>query len=170
MVYMYHSFLIHSSADGHLGCFHVLAMINCCNEHWGARVSFRSCFLGVYAQKWDCWVIWQFHFQFFKKSPQLVEEEDGREECDPRHTRCKWVIRVQKLWSTPFNEKTELSCEESVLWVAKTTSYRILPAIYWSLKCKLVAKLSTGVKRSFDSFEFLSFKNVSEGLPWWSSG
>ena len=28
MVYMYHSFLIHSSVDGHLGCFHVLAMIN----------------------------------------------------------------------------------------------------------------------------------------------
>ena len=28
MVYMYHSFLIHSSADGHLGCFYVLAMIN----------------------------------------------------------------------------------------------------------------------------------------------
>ena len=25
-VYMYHSFLIHSSADGHLGAFHVLAM------------------------------------------------------------------------------------------------------------------------------------------------
>ena len=26
MVYMYHSFLIHSSADGHLGCFHVLSI------------------------------------------------------------------------------------------------------------------------------------------------
>ena len=25
---MYHSFLIHSSADGHLGCFRVLAIIN----------------------------------------------------------------------------------------------------------------------------------------------
>ena len=25
---MYHSFLIHSSADGHLGCFHVLAIIS----------------------------------------------------------------------------------------------------------------------------------------------
>ena len=25
---MYHSFLIHSSADGHLGCFHALAIIN----------------------------------------------------------------------------------------------------------------------------------------------
>ena len=28
MVYMYHSFLIHSSADGHIGCFHVLDIIN----------------------------------------------------------------------------------------------------------------------------------------------
>ena len=25
---MYHSFLIHSSIDGHLGCFHVLAIVN----------------------------------------------------------------------------------------------------------------------------------------------
>ena len=28
MVYMYHSCLIHLSADGHLGCFHVPAIIN----------------------------------------------------------------------------------------------------------------------------------------------
>ena len=28
MVYMYHRFLIHSSDDGHLGCFYVLAIIN----------------------------------------------------------------------------------------------------------------------------------------------
>ena len=29
----------------------------CCDEHWGTCVSFNSGFLGVYAQKWDCWVI-----------------------------------------------------------------------------------------------------------------
>ena len=68
MVYMYHSFLIHWSADGHLGCFHGYYK-QCFDEHWGARVSFRSGFLGVYAQDWDCWVIWQFYFQFFKESP-----------------------------------------------------------------------------------------------------
>ena len=31
----------------------------CCDEHWGTRVSFTSGFLGVYAQKWDCWFIRQ---------------------------------------------------------------------------------------------------------------
>ena len=28
IVYMYHNFFIHSSVDGHLGCFHVLAIVN----------------------------------------------------------------------------------------------------------------------------------------------
>ena len=32
-------------------------------------IKFSSGFLGVYAQKWDCWVIRQFYFQFFKESP-----------------------------------------------------------------------------------------------------
>ena len=27
-VYMYHIFFMHSSVDGHLGCFHVLAIVN----------------------------------------------------------------------------------------------------------------------------------------------
>ena len=39
MVYMYHSFLIHSSADGHLGCFRVLAMINSAVMDTGVHVS-----------------------------------------------------------------------------------------------------------------------------------
>ena len=39
MVYMYHSFLIHLSADGHLGCVHVLAIINSAMMNIGVHVS-----------------------------------------------------------------------------------------------------------------------------------
>ena len=36
---MYHSFLIHSSSDGYLGCFHVLAIINSAEMNIGVHVS-----------------------------------------------------------------------------------------------------------------------------------
>ena len=43
---MYHSFLIHSSADGHLGCFNVLAMINRAVMNIGVHVSLSTILKG----------------------------------------------------------------------------------------------------------------------------
>ena len=44
----------------------------CCNEHWGTRVSFNSGFLSVYAQQWICWVIRRSWRRQWQPTPVLL--------------------------------------------------------------------------------------------------
>ena len=67
---MYHNFFIHSSVNRHLGCFHVLSIVNCATMNNVMHVSFstlvssgympRSRIAGSYGS---------FIPSFFKKSP-----------------------------------------------------------------------------------------------------
>ena len=41
LLYMYHIFFIHSSVNGHLVCFHVLAVVNSAAINTGLHVSFQ---------------------------------------------------------------------------------------------------------------------------------
>ena len=46
---------IHSLVSDHFDCFQVLAVVN---DHWDAWILLDHVFFHIYAQGWDCWIIW----------------------------------------------------------------------------------------------------------------
>ena len=58
-MYIYHVFITHSSVDGYLSCFSVLAVVNSAAVNIRVHVSFLIMFYwGIYVQEWDCLIIW----------------------------------------------------------------------------------------------------------------
>ena len=60
IVYMYHSFFVHSSHDGHLGYFHVQAIVNSAAVNIWVHVSLTFGIKIEVILKWYCWVICSF--------------------------------------------------------------------------------------------------------------
>ena len=48
---MYYSFFIHSSVNGRVGCFHVLAIVNSAEVNCGLHVSYSVLVSSVYMPK-----------------------------------------------------------------------------------------------------------------------
>ena len=82
---MYHIFFIHLSVDGHLGCVHVLAIVNRAAVNIRIHVFLSNySFLWIFGQEWDCLIIWQLYFWFLKELPHYFKvtspgDSDGKE-------------------------------------------------------------------------------------------
>ena len=69
---MYHNFFIHSSVDEHLGCFHVLAIVNSAAVNNGIHVSFSVLVSSGYVPRSGIADAHVVLFLVFKESPYLL--------------------------------------------------------------------------------------------------
>ena len=86
---MYHKFFIHSSVNGNLGCFYILAIVNSAAVNNGIHVSLNFGFLRVYTQDWDC-----CYSQISKESPYCLPQWLYQFTFPP-------IVQEHSLFSTP---------------------------------------------------------------------
>ena len=109
-MYMYHNFFIHSSVNGHLGCFHVLAVVNTAAVNFAIYVSFSilvsseymlsSGISGSYSSfilsflRTHCSPLWLCQFAFLPP----VQEGSPFSTPSPASIACRFLDRRHSDW------------------------------------------------------------------------
>ena len=144
-VSIYNIFFIHLSVDGHLGCFHVLAVVNSAAVNIGVHVSFWIMFVSEYMPRSGIEgsyssSIFSFHRKFHSVLPSGCTNIQSHQQCRriPISPHPLQQILFVNFWLLPFWLKCHSFRVPEELWmeVHDFVQEAVIKTIPKKKKCK----------------------------------